>query len=221
MVVTAPMRVVSSALLLGLGLLAALGQPRLSTALEGQAPIGTGDRKLPPEAWNAPRIVRLQPRAFRALPRSVVMQLERLGCTIPQSFIPTKRPQNVIRGQFQRSGQDDWAVLCSRHRVSSILVFWKGVAGSFSELASVADATFLQDTGLDHDGRVRVGYSRMLSTADRKTILAYRKAFDSPDLRRPYPPVIDHQGIEDAFLEKASHIYYRHRGHWWTLLGAD
>ena len=35
------------------------------------------------------------------------------------------------------------------------------------------------------------------------------------------PPRIDHQGIDDGYLEKASYVLYYHRGKWLELQGAD
>src|SRR5260370_36608586 len=67
------------------------------------------------------RIVRLQPTAFPQLPGNVVRELQRRGCTIPQEAY-TRRPHNGIRGEFAKTGQTDWAVLCSlkqTHRLSS------------------------------------------------------------------------------------------------------
>jgi hypothetical protein len=37
----------------------------------------------------------------------------------------------------------------------------------------------------------------------------------------PKPPNIDHQGIDDAFIEKASTTHYFHQGKWLKLTGAD
>lgn len=37
----------------------------------------------------------------------------------------------------------------------------------------------------------------------------------------PEPPPIDHQGIDDAFLEKASTTWYYDGGRWLQLQGAD
>jgi hypothetical protein len=37
----------------------------------------------------------------------------------------------------------------------------------------------------------------------------------------PKPPPMNHQGIDDAFLEKASVTYYYYRGKWLQLTGAD
>jgi hypothetical protein len=71
------------------------------------------------------RIVRLAPTAFPELPGTVVQELKRRGCTIPQEAF-AKKPGNVIQGQFAKVGQTDWAVLCSVKGVSTILVFWNG-----------------------------------------------------------------------------------------------
>jgi len=37
----------------------------------------------------------------------------------------------------------------------------------------------------------------------------------------PTPPQIDHQGIDDAFIEKASVTWYFDGGSWLKLTGAD
>jgi hypothetical protein len=37
----------------------------------------------------------------------------------------------------------------------------------------------------------------------------------------PQPPPIDHHGIDDAFLEKASITWYFNNGKWLRLQGAD
>lgn len=74
------------------------------------------------------------------------------------------KPHNVIKGQFAKAGQIDWAVLCSIRGVSSILVF-----------------------------------------RNRQGVL---------------PPKIEHQGIDDAFLEKGSEIYYYDQRKWLKLPGA-
>ncbi len=59
------------------------------------------------------RILRLPPTAFPALPRSVVRELQRRACTIPQVAGFNKR-RNVIQGEFAKPDQKDWAVLCAK-----------------------------------------------------------------------------------------------------------
>src|SRR5712692_12129983 len=66
-------------------------------------------------------IVRLRPADFKELPSNLVRELERRSCTIPQEAF-TKLRSNVIRGELERRGQTDWAILCSFNGFSSILV---------------------------------------------------------------------------------------------------
>lgn len=154
--------------------------------------------------------VRLPPSAFPQLPPAVARDLVRRGCTVPQTF-DAATPNNVISGEFARRGQTDWAVLCSRGRRSSILVFWRGSVKSVSEIARAADISFLQGIGGD-----RIGFSRQIGVADRKRILACYAEFGGPR-----PPAITHHGIEDAYVEKASSVHYFHRGRWLELQGTD
>jgi hypothetical protein len=65
------------------------------------------------------QIVRLPPKAFPELPAKLRVDLERRGCTIPQVPVVNGR-HNVIKGEFSKAGQTDWAVLCSIGRVSSM-----------------------------------------------------------------------------------------------------
>jgi len=87
--------------------------------------------------------IRLRPAAFLQLPENVVQYLQGRGCTIPQTYLSAD-PHNVISGEFAKRGQTDWAVLCSRSRESSIMVFWRGSTKSVSELAKAPDRSFLQ-----------------------------------------------------------------------------
>lgn len=155
-------------------------------------------------------IVRLPPTAFPALPAAVIRELQRRRCTIPQETF-SKTPNNVIAGQFARPGQQDWAVLCSTGGASSILVFWKGSARNPAELARMEDKTFLQ--GLAGG---KIGFSRGLSAIGSDFILEHYRAYGGPK-----PPPMDHQGIDDAFLEKASVVQYFFKGGWLQLTGSD
>ena len=156
-------------------------------------------------------IVRLSPRRFPELPKGVVRKLRSMGCTIPQAKEISAR-HNVIKGHFKRPKQTDWAVLCSRRGVSAIIVFWGGSANSISRIARARDAGFLQTI----DGNGTIGFSRSLSAVDRSYILDHYRNYHGPK-----PPPIDHQGIDDAFLGKASTIHYHFRRQWRELQGAD
>ncbi len=158
----------------------------------------------------AKRIVRLSPTAFPELPPKVVRELHDRGCTIPQSYPLTER-SNVIRGAFAKPAQYDWAVLCSAKRFSSVLVFWNG-SDKVSEIGSKAEDRYY--VGFMPDGTPI--YQRTIRTVGKKFILDHYRAYGGPK-----PPPIDHEGIDDAFLEKASAIHYFCRGRWLSLQGAD
>ncbi len=155
--------------------------------------------------------VRLEPKVFTLLPRVVIEYLDRRGCTIPQAF-HTREPHNVIQGQFRKAGQVDWAVLCSKNRVSSILVFWNGKTHRIDDIASVDDRNFLQVVGAG-----KIGFSRSIGTVDSKYILQRNKL----DGIGRWPASITHHGINDAFVEKASTVRYFFRNRWLELQGAD
>jgi hypothetical protein len=102
-------------------------------------------------------------------------------------------------------------VLCSRQDTSVVLVFWAGRAAGPEALHPQPDANFLQGIGGG-----AIGFSRVLGVASASRIRRYAK--DHGGL----PPTrMDHDGLEDAFAEKASTIAYRDAGRWLDLAGAD
>lgn len=156
------------------------------------------------------RIVRLSPAAFPGLPRNVVRELERRGCRIPQGAF-TKQPHNVIKGDFAKPGQTDWAVLCSVNGISTILVFWNGSEKNPAALAPFEDRIFLQGTTDE-----KIGYSREIAPVGKDFIVLHARASAEPT-----PPLMNHQGIDDAFVEKASSTWYFYDHNWLKLAGSD
>ena len=118
----------------------------------------------------------------------------------------------MIKGEFAKRRQVDWAVLCSRNGRSSILVFWNGSTRTVSQIASAADKSFLQII----DGVGNIGFSREIRTVGRGAVLASYRSYGGPK-----PPPIRHQGIDDIYVEKASVILYFYRGRWRELQGGD
>lgn len=155
--------------------------------------------------------VRLSPTSFTSLPKKIVKYLSGRGGTIPQTYMTTE-PHNVISGEFAKQGQTDWAVLCSRNRKSSIVIFWRGSTNSISELANSPDKSYLQT--ITGDGTI--GFSRAISTVGKDYIKSHYDSYGGPR-----PPRITHQGINVAFVEKASVVLYFYRGRWLELQGAD
>jgi hypothetical protein len=167
-------------------------------------------------SWeNADRqVVRLRPKAFPELPANLRAELDRRGCTIPQ-VPPQVRTvdgrQNVITGEFSRAGQTDWAVLCSIGRVSSILIFWNGSVLKPADIEKTADLDHLQSWGGD-----KIVYDRAITPVGKRYIMQHYKAYGGEK-----PPPLDHQGIDDAIVGKASVVLYLYRGKWLHLSGAD
>lgn len=175
---------------------------------------GSGLAQTPPDFQGAfeaaeRQILRLSPSAFPALPKKILTELNRRGCLIPQ--VPAKQPHNVIKGEFAKPGQTDWAILCSVGGVSSILVFWNGSAANPERIAEMKDIDRLQDSGADG-----IAYSRVIAPVDRAYILQHYQRYGGTK-----PPPMDHQGVNDAFVEKGSAVLYFYRGKWLQLTGAD
>ena len=143
-------------------------------------------------------IVRLSPDHFKELPRKIIVELRRNGCTIPQAGLQTDAPNNVIRGSFAKSGQKDWAVLCSKQQESMITIIWGGPAKCTSNLEPRKDVKYLQAMG--RDGMM---YSRQIDVASADEAGG------------------THDGISDMFLEKASTIWYCENGKWEARGGSD
>jgi hypothetical protein len=168
---------------------------------------------VPQDKWEAAdnSVVRLSPTTFPWLPKNIVDYLSAHNCKVPQPFDATE-PANVISGEFMRRGQVDWAVMCSRNRTSSILIFWGGSKKKVAEIAEAPDFDFLQTI----DGNDTIGFSRGISAVNRDYILQHYRWYGGPK-----PPHMDHQGIDDAFIGKASTVLFYHKGRWLRLQGAD
>ena len=105
----------------------------------------------------------------------------------------------------------DIAILCSIDKVSTVLVFPGGGTSEVLELARRPDKGFLQvvKPGV-------VGYARVLGVADRRYIRKHHAAYGGLQ-----PPALDHDGINDTFVEKASVVWYWYQDKWLKLQGAD
>jgi len=62
----------------------------------------------------------------------------------------------------------------------------------------------------------KIGFSRGIKPVGKDFVMGHFRAY-----RGPKPPPIEHQGIDDAFIEKASVTWYLHEGKWLKLTGAD
>lgn len=152
----------------------------------------------------------LEPSSFKQLPNHIVQKLEIRGCKIPQAY-PFEKPHNVIQGQFAKKGQNDWSILCSVNSASTLLFFWGGSAQCESEVGKDKNINWLQVVG----GR-GVGYSRLISSADKKQMQNYQE-YNKERILQP----LSHEGIDVAFIGKASSVRYCYKGKWEFFSGAD
>jgi hypothetical protein len=117
----------------------------------------------------------------------------------------------VIRGEFFAKGDAGWAVLCSINNRTALLAFRSDRDTNPDTVTTTEDRGYV--SGLDTGN---FGYSREITAVGRDFILGHYRAYGGPK-----PPPLDHQGVDDAFLEKASVTWYFHEGKWLRLQGAD
>jgi hypothetical protein len=86
-----------------------------------------------------------------------------------------------------------------------------GFAKAVSQLAARPDADFLQVVAPGE-----IGFSRAIAVASPDFIREHHERYGGTT-----PPPLIHAGINDAFVEKASVVWYRHQGKWLQLTGAD
>ncbi|MFA5162607.1 MAG: hypothetical protein WC421_10215 [Elusimicrobiales bacterium] len=157
----------------------------------------------------AHEIKRLPPSAFPKLPAKLRAELERRRCTIPQAA-GFSAPHNVISGSFDRPGQTDWAVLCSRDGMSSVIMFWNSLPDNAGAIAAPAE----DKNWLDESGE-QVCYRRYLSAARADYMKEIVSAAQKPGLPGGIAPKqVDHDGISDAMLSRPSSILYRVNRNW-------
>jgi len=152
-------------------------------------------------------ITRLRPSDLPNLPHNISIELQRRGCTIPQA----PGWNNVIKGQFAKPGQIDWAVLCSVKGVSSILIFWNGSEINPADIEPGDD-----ENRIEKSADNKTFYDRAIDPVGKSYIMEHYKAYGGEK-----PPPIDHQGVNDIFVGKASVVLYFYHGKWLHLAGAD
>jgi hypothetical protein len=153
---------------------------------------------------------RIAPDSFPELPPAVKRDLNARGCTVPQSVWPMRR-NNVIRGAFTAAGRMQWALLCSVRDTTSILVYDATSAAPVDSLERSADVNWVQYGGSAWE------YSRYLSVLPRAQIRGWTTDIEGDPVPRP----IDHDAINQAFLDKAAEAFYCARGRWYRQLTAD
>jgi hypothetical protein len=150
------------------------------------------------------------PSAFKSLPRNIVRYLERNNYRIPQCWC-NGNPHNVVSGSFARKGQRDWVVLASKGGTSSILVFWKGSTRHPETFQPLPDKLFLQV-----HGDIHIQYNRLIKRVGKDFVEHHAIWYGGTK-----PPVIDHEGFTDAYVEKTTTVHYYYKGKWFDLQKSD
>jgi len=149
-----------------------------------------------------PYKIRLLPvSSFPQLPALVAKELDERGCMIPQTYA-AGGPENVINGSFERPGSDDWAALCSVRGSTTLYVFFQSDISHPIALRRQPD-----DKWLGVEWSFDYGSAWGILTVPARAM--------------PRTDKMDHDGIEDAFVERSSVIHYYRHGHWTSLESDD
>ena len=152
----------------------------------------------------------LEPSSFSTLPPAVRADLESRGCKVPQSF-PDTVPHNVVRGRFTDSSRTDLAVLCLARDTASILVYRNETTDDVVALAPAPQDQYRQTVAGGG-----MAFSRAIGIATPEFIRVRHERYGGAT-----PPPLDHEGINDIFVGKASVVWYWHAGKWLQLQGSD
>jgi hypothetical protein len=146
--------------------------------------------------------IRLLPlSSFPQLPAVVAQQLDERGCMIPQTY-EAHEPENVINGSFEKPESSDWAALCSVRGMTTLYVFLQ--------------SDFSHPIALRHQPDNKwLGVEWSFDYGSAWGILTV------PGRTMPRADNLDHDGIQDAFIEQSSVIHYYEHGHWTTLDGDE
>ncbi|HEX3470195.1 MAG TPA: hypothetical protein VHT28_03335 [Silvibacterium sp.] len=146
--------------------------------------------------------IRLLPLAsFPGLPAAIAAQLNEKKCLVPQTF-EARTPENVIHGALERKGSDDWAVLCSVNGATTLYVFFQSQFTTPIALRRQRDTEWLGSEVLGAYGSawgISLRLPSQISSSRSGTL------------------GLDHDGIEDAYIEKSSATHYFQNGSWITL----
>ncbi len=209
-----------------------------------------------PEANEVSTTSMFTPASFEELPKPIVDFLEEHRYLIPDTFRSKTYPDsvfsnNVLKGEFEKKGQTDWAILCARDGYSRILIFLDektervltlNLAHEFyfrnpNDIKYYGYSIFILKTDkikleqalheliLSEEGftRFKVSYLDKDETDESiwntlSNLQEYEK-ISLPD--HIVASDFIHAGIEYYYVEKASSIYYLHKGYWYIFPGAD
>ena len=180
------------------------------------APGDTTPNGFPTEAALLRWVHLLSPDTFPELPKPVHDSLLSRRCQIP---VPGAYRANVITGSFTAKGAVEWAVLCSVHDTSQILILNARNGIVVDSLNKSGDAVSIQGYG-NHTwlfsrviGVVPMSVLNIVPADTTSEDVVYYGAF--------LPKPIDHDGIDEAFIDKAGETFYFAQGKWISVISSD
>jgi len=154
-------------------------------------------------------VYRFPPDSFPELPKPVRDSLAHRGCQIPT---PGAFRRSVVTGAFTVKGAVEWAILCSVQDTSQILIFNAGNGAVVDSLGRGADSGWIQGNGNNtwlFSRVIGIVSMRELNIIPIDTTSEYTVYYG-----RMLPKPIDHDGVYEWFLDKASTTYYFAQGRW-------
>ncbi len=178
-------------------------------------PSDTTAQGFPTESALLRWVRRYPPDSFPELSRPVRDSLVSRGCQVPTPGYRT----NVITGAFTAKGAVEWAVVCSVHDTSQILVMNAANGVVVDSLRRSADSNWIQS-----DVGKRWLFSRAIALVPMSTLNIVPADTTDEDVvyfGAVLPKPIDHDGIDQAFLDKASTMFYFAQGKWFEVGTSD
>jgi hypothetical protein len=158
----------------------------------------------------------LSPDGFPDVPKPVRDSLVSRHCRIP---VPGAYRANAITGAFTAKGTVEWAVLCSVRDTSQILILNGSNGVVVDSLNKSADSGWIQSNGNN-----TWLFSRMIDVVPMSRLNVVPIDTTSEDVvyyGAFLPRPIDHDGIDEAFVDKASTTLYFAQGHWISVGSSD
>lgn len=158
----------------------------------------------------------LSPDSFPNLPKPVRDSLVSRSCQIP---VPGADRANVITGAFTAKGAVEWAVLCSVRDTSQILIFNARNGTLVDSLNRSGDSGWIQGNG--NNTKLFSRFIAVVPMSQLNIVPADTTSEDVVYYGAFLPKPIDHDGIDQAFLDKASTTFYFAQGHWIKVGSSD
>jgi hypothetical protein len=117
-----------------------------------------------------------------------------------------------VTGAFTAKDKLEWAVLCSVHDTSRILVLNAATGAVVDSLEKSGDSGWIQSNGPNE-----WVFSEMLAVVP----MTVMNAMPSEELDPSIPRPIDHDGIGQWFLDKGGTTFYSAHGRWYQAASGD